>query len=245
MLADFRTWLLALTEPPPAPDCIPPAVEMATVVAQFTALRHDVNLQTKAVRAATEQSAAGLAEVLAKLPDPDEEPVPDVKPLLKAVIDIADALLMAHRQIQKAMDAVEPLANEIDDASDAVTGPPPVGVLNPQQPGLFARLFGARPAPVVVTRYTPPTQAATKLAPLLAGLADGYALSLRRVEKVLPQYGLEAIECVGLPFDPELMEAVEQVGGTGKPSHTVVEEVRRGYRQNGTIHRFAQVKVAR
>lgn len=241
MLAGFRTWLLALTEPPPAPETIPPAVDLATVVGQFTALRHDVNLQTKAVRAATEQTAASLATVLAKLPDPDVEPAPDVKPLLKAVIDIADALLMAHRQIQKTMDLVEPLVNEIDDAPTA----PAVEVSDPKQPGFFGRLFGAKPAVVVVTQTQPPPQAATKLAPLLAGLADGYALSLRRVEKVLPQYGLEAIECVGLPFDPELMEAVEQVGGTGKPSHTVIEEVRRGYRRNGTIHRFAQVRVAR
>lgn len=241
MLADFRGWLLALTEPPPAPDAIPPAVDLATVVGQFTALRHDVNLQTKAVRAATEQTSAGLATVLAKLPDPDEEPAPDIEPLLKAVIDIADALLTAHRQIQKTMDLVEPLVNELDAASTT----PPVAVSEPKQPGFFARLFGAKPAAVVVTQTQPPPQAATKLAPLLAGLAEGYALSLRRVEKVLPQYGLEAIECVGLPFDPELMEVVESVAGTGKPPRTVIEEVRRGYRRNGTIHRFAQVKVAR
>jgi molecular chaperone GrpE len=239
MLADFRAWLLDLTEPPPAPERVPPAVDLATVVAQFTALRHDVNLQTKAVRAATEQTA----EVVAKLPAPapKADAPPDVKPLLKAVIDIADALLTAHRQVGKAMDAVEPLANELDDVPTA----PLVEVSEPTQPGFFARLFGAKPAPVVVHQQTPPPQAATKLAPLLAGLADGYALSLRRVEKVLPQYGLTPIECVGQPFDPELMEVVEAVGGTGKPGGTVVEEVRRGYRLNGTIHRFAQVKVAR
>ncbi len=224
MLGDFRAWLLALTEPPPAPDHEPPAVDLATVVAQFTALRHDVNLQTKAVRAATEQTA----EAVAKLPAPPSktDATTDVKPLLKAVIDIADALLMAHRQVSKAMDAVEPLADELD--------------APPKPRGFFARLFGAKPAAVAV-----PSAAATKLAPLLAGLADGYALSLRRVEKVLPQYGLTPIECVGLAFDAELMEVVEMVGDTGQPSRIVVEEVRRGYRLNGTIHRFAQVKVAR
>ncbi len=202
-------------------------MDLATVVAQFTALRHDVNLQTKAVRAATEQTA----EAVAKLPAPPSksDATTDVKPLLKAVIDIADALLMAHRQVSKAMDAVEPLADELD-------APPEP----PKPPGFFARLFGAKLAPVAG-----PSAAATKLAPLLAGLADGYALSLRRVEKVLPQYGLTPIECVGLAFDAELMEVVEVVGGTGQPSRIVVEEVRRGYRLNGTIHRFAQVKVAR
>lgn len=238
MLADFRGWLLALTDPPPAPAREPPAVELATVVAQFTALRHDVNLQTKAVRAATDQTA----EVLAKLPKPEPtEKPPDAKPLLKALIDIADALFTARKQIEKAIDAVEPLANEIDDSPTT----PAVEVSEPRQTGFFARLFGAKPAPVVITHQQPPPAAATKLAPLLAGLADGYALSLGRVEKLLPQYGFTVIECVGKPFDPELMEVVEMVGDTGQPSRTVVEEVRRGYRLNGTIHRFAQVKVAR
>jgi len=226
LLGDFRAWLLALTEPPPAPEHEPPAVDLATVVAQFTALRHDVNLQTKAVRAATERTAEAVAKLPA--PPPKSDATTDVKPLLKAVIDIADALLMALRQVSKAMDVVEPLADELD-------APPEP----PKRPGFFARLFGAKSAPVAGQ------SAAAKLAPLLAGLADGYALSLRRVEKVLPQYGLEAVECVGLAFDAELMEVVEMVGDTGQPSRVVVEEVRRGYRLNGTIHRFAQVKVAR
>src|SRR6266478_5994622 len=60
---DFRIWLeeLAAGEPgasatgvlhPPVTD-VPgsPAVDLATLVAAFTALRHEVNLQTKATRA--------------------------------------------------------------------------------------------------------------------------------------------------------------------------------------------------
>lgn len=212
-----------MADPPPAPDTEPPAVELAAVVAQFTALRHDVNLQTKAVRAATEQTAG----VVAKLPKP--ESTPDVKPLLKAVIDIADALLTAHKQVAKAMDAVEPLADELDAPSEPA-----------KQPGFFARLFGVKPVSVPA-----PSAAATKLAPLLAGLADGYAISLRRVEAVLAHYDLIAIECEGQPFDPETMEAIEQVASAGHAPRTVVEEVRRGYHLNGSVHRFAQVKVAR
>jgi len=226
LLADFRAWLSALAAPPPAPDIEPPAVDLAAVVAQFTALRHDVNLQTKAVRAATEQTAA----VVAKLPAPSEK-LPDVKPLLKSVIDIADALLTAYKQVAKAMDAVEPLANELD-----------APAVPPARPGFFARLFGAKP----VAAPAPPVAApATKLAPLLAGLSDGYAISLRRVEAVLSQYGLTPIECEGEPFDPETMEAIEQVASADHAPRTVVEEVRRGYHLNGTLHRFAQVKVAR
>ena len=54
VLSDFRTWLEDLVNPPEAPVADAPgspAVDLATVVAAFTALRHEVNLQTKAARA--------------------------------------------------------------------------------------------------------------------------------------------------------------------------------------------------
>jgi molecular chaperone GrpE (heat shock protein) len=41
------------------------------------------------------------------------------------------------------------------------------------------------------------------------------------------------------------MEVVEVVGNAGRTSGTVVEVVRPGYRLNGQLFRFAQVKVAR
>ena len=84
-----------------------------------------------------------------------------------------------------------------------------------------------------------------RLRTLLAGVADGYALSLRRVERVLPQFGLEPIACDGVPFDPELMEVVDVVEAPDRASGTAVEEVRRGYRWDGKPFRPALVRVAR
>ena len=74
-------------------------------------------------------------------------------------------------------------------------------------------------------------------------MADGYTMSLRRVEKALEAAGMVAIPTVGRAFDPELMEVVEVV--SGERSGVVVEEVRRGYIRNGSVVRFALVKVAR
>ncbi len=69
-------------------------------------------------------------------------------------------------------------------------------------------------------------------------------MSLQRVERVLQQQGLETIPCVGAAFDPELMEVLEAVSGSGRPAGEVLEEVRRGYRWNDRVFRFAQVRVA-
>ena len=220
-LADFRTYLEALLDPPPAPDALPEPFDLSALVAQFTALRHDVNLQTKAVRAVAEQAPA---------PTPKPAAPPDnAAPLVKALIDIADALLASHRQMVGVRAGLEPLLA-------ALTTPPTPPA---DKPGFFARLFG-KPAPAAAD---PPDAAAAKLVPLIAGVADGYALSLRRVEKALEAAGLEVIAAVGRAFDPERMEAVELAGGG--PSGSVVEEVRRGYTKGGSVVRFALVKVAR
>ncbi|HET6573482.1 MAG TPA: nucleotide exchange factor GrpE, partial [Fimbriiglobus sp.] len=194
-----------------------------TLAAQFTALRHEVNLQTRASRTAVEQTAEAI-----KLFDrPKADPREIARPLVKALIDIADALAIALRQIEKAQTAAEEILD---------TPPAP-------RPGFLRRLFGT--SEVASTGEGAQSEIMERLRPLLAGVADGYALSLRRVERVLPHFGLESIACDGLPFDPEVMEAVEVIEAPEQASGTVVEEVRRGYRWDGKLFRPAQVKVAR
>lgn len=242
ILADFRSDLEALREPPPPPDREPAGFDLSTLVAQFTALRHDVNLQTKAARAATEQAAAAAAYTRTDPPafSPDR-----IKPLLKVLVDVADSLRLAERGVLRTAEAALPLL-------DRLTEDPPATDFD--SPGFFARLFGGGNSPSrtrhslqewVRQRKTATAEVRDRFAALLAGVTDGYAMSRRRVEQVLPTYGLEVIECANRTFDPERMEAVEVVGDTGLASGVVVEVVRPGYLLNGEVFRFAQVKVAR
>ncbi len=229
MLADFRSWLTAaaVAEPSPAGEVI----DLSAIVGHFTALRHEVNLLTKTTRAAVEQNAEALKSL-----QPVAKPEDRTPALLKAVIDIADSLAGALKQVERGQAALQGILDEC--AADHAPPTPP-------RPGFLRRLFASRAdgwaewEDSVARRDA----ALAKLAPLAEGLADGYAMSLRRVEAVLPQFGLEAIECEGLPFDPELMEAVEVVDGA--ESGTVVEEVRRGYLRGDDVYRYALVKVAR
>ncbi len=241
ILTDFRSYLEGLLTPPPAPDTTPPAFDVSTVVAQFTALRHDVNLQTKATRAATEQ-ATELAKQAAVAPKPVAHDAS--APLVKGLIEIADALATAHRQIESARGGAAPLLAKL--SAESLPDPPTTAS------GFFGRLLGRREAlnewaqevlAADAQRTSTAAEATAKLSPLLAGMADGYTMSLRRVEKVLESAGLVTIPTVGRAFDPELMEVVEVV--SGGPNGTVVEEVRRGYTRNGGVVRFALVKVAR
>jgi molecular chaperone GrpE len=193
ILARFRTHLNSIADAPEV-HAPAPVFDLSTLVAQFTALRHDVNLQTKATRQAIEAVSAPAA------PSTPTE----VMPLLKAIMDIAEQLRTAHQQVEKTIAGLRTVEAA------------PVG--------FFTRLFGKAPAKPM-------------LDPRLGSLADGYAMSLRRI-------GLELIPCLGETFDPELMEVLELVPGTGKAKGVVVEEVRRGYHRGGSVIRFAQVKVA-
>lgn len=280
ILADFRTWLEALLEPPPpSPSPSSPTVDLRTLIEQWTALRHEIHLHTRATRSVLEQNQALLeqlqsvarpASVAATEPAPDgketpesdaeEEPgSPGVEPLLRSLMEIHDHLSIALRQAERS--------RACPDLPDR-----PVNH-QPRRSSFWSRLWrrsiASRPGPTGPAGPTttepvpiggraavdhsdssnaitlPGTAAEARLTTVLEGFISGYRMSLARIERVLEEYGLQAIPVVGERFNPELMEAVDVVEATEHPPGRVVEEVRRGYRQGPRIIRFAQVKVAR
>jgi molecular chaperone GrpE len=231
VLADFRAWLREAAEPAAAPPDAE-VVDLHTLLAQFTALRHEVHLQTRAARAQQEQGAEALrqlGEAVGALQQSQygarlaEEQARDeaLRPLLKALVDVYDNLALAEREVRRAEEA----------AARPPEQPAPV------TPSFWERLFGrgraATPAPDDRSRQ------------VLASILTGYTMSLQRVERALRQHGLEPIAAVGQPFDPERMEVLEVVADSGRPSGEVVGEVRRGYLWRGRVFRFAQVRVAK
>jgi molecular chaperone GrpE len=234
ILADFRAWLEAHgTEPV---ETAGERLDLAALVAQFTALRHEVNLQTKASRALTEQTTK-----LLETTGGSEVP----KPAVKALFDLADVLAVSKMQMEKLRETVEPLLESL--ACEPLP-PTPAG-----SPGFLSRMLGASNREWTAWAAAERSQhdahaevsaeAASTLLDLAKAAADGYAMSLRRAERAFPDFGLEPIDCLGRPFDPETMEVVE-VGGQGG-ANIVIGEIRRGYRCNGRVIRYAQVRVAR
>ncbi|MEX0756329.1 MAG: nucleotide exchange factor GrpE, partial [Acidimicrobiia bacterium] len=72
-------------------------------------------------------------------------------------------------------------------------------------------------------------------------LLRGMRSTRTQLMDVLAREGLEPIETVGMPFDPEVHEAVMTSGGDG--SLVVSEELRRGYRLRGRVLRAALVAL--
>jgi molecular chaperone GrpE len=284
VLADFRSWLQQLPpgeagEPPPADE----AVDLHTLLGQFLALKQEVNLQTRAVRSHQEQGLESLQRLgqaldllqraQAGAQQADQRAQEDLlRPLLKTLVDLYDALALARQQVARAQDALLPLLEEVaEPPEEPEPGPPPALTLPSPAASGWGRWFGAggpregaaalrRAADDAVRqalqeqrqRYRRALQqhhqrraeSAGRVRQVFDSVVTGYTMSLQRVERTLRQYQLEEIPCEGRPFDPELMEAVEVVAGGGRAAE-VVGVVRRGYLWRGRVFRFAQVRVAK
>ena len=74
--------------------------------------------------------------------------------------------------------------------------------------------------------------------------AAGMDLVYKQLKKMLDDLGVEAIEAVGKPFNPDLHNAVMHVEDEDQPESTVVEEFQKGYTYRGAVIRYSMVKVA-
>ncbi|GBF10125.1 MULTISPECIES: nucleotide exchange factor GrpE [Tepidibacillus] len=72
---------------------------------------------------------------------------------------------------------------------------------------------------------------------------QGVEMVYRQIEQVLTQEGLEKIEAVGQPFNPEIHQAVMQVETDEFDSGIVVEELQKGYKLKEKVIRPSMVKV--
>jgi molecular chaperone GrpE len=285
ILADFRRWLETQSAPPAVPrldqDSPPveaPAIDLATVLSHFIALRQEVTLQTRSVRAQQEQNAEVLRQLQQALDLLQQSHFRNeqltqqgqeerVRPLLKTLVDLYDALFLAGREIQRTQAGLVSLMEPLGALDESEGQPlPELPVAPPSRP-FWSRWFLSPTADAALRSSQDQTQQAIarlhrerrekqerlqqarttcqRVAEALESLIAGYTMSLQRIERALRQHGLQVIPTVGEPFDPEHMEAVEPVRGSGRPAGEVVEEIRRGYLWNNRVFRFAQVRVAR
>jgi molecular chaperone GrpE len=76
-------------------------------------------------------------------------------------------------------------------------------------------------------------------------LMEGVQLTYRQLQSLLREAGVQPIEAVGKPFDPNFHEAVQRVESPEHPDETVLEEVERGYMIQSRVLRPSRVKVVK
>jgi molecular chaperone GrpE len=74
--------------------------------------------------------------------------------------------------------------------------------------------------------------------------AKGVELIYNRLSETLKKLGLEPVESLGRPFDPNLHEAIGRVESADAEDGTVIGEMQKGYNFKGKLLRPSWVQVA-
>lgn len=77
-----------------------------------------------------------------------------------------------------------------------------------------------------------------------SSFAEGVAMIYKQFVKTLEDAGVEAIEAVGQPFDPNLHNAVMHIDDDAYGENEISQELQKGYRYRGTVVRHSMVQVA-
>ena len=72
---------------------------------------------------------------------------------------------------------------------------------------------------------------------------EGMLMVRKKMVKILKEYGLNPIECVGKKFDPNFHEVICRER-CNEPQNTILEDVGRGYQLKSKVIRPSKVKIA-
>ncbi|MDR3460473.1 MAG: nucleotide exchange factor GrpE [Verrucomicrobiae bacterium] len=72
---------------------------------------------------------------------------------------------------------------------------------------------------------------------------QGVEMTLKQLQQLLRQHGIESEEIIGKPFNPHLHEALSQRHDPTQADHTILEMFQRGYRRGAKVFRPAKVVV--
>jgi molecular chaperone GrpE len=75
-------------------------------------------------------------------------------------------------------------------------------------------------------------------------LREGTELTLKMLSDAMGKFGVEQIDPINQPFNPELHQAMSMQPRADVPANTVVAVVQKGYRLNGRLVRPAMVMVS-
>jgi molecular chaperone GrpE len=86
---------------------------------------------------------------------------------------------------------------------------------------------------------------AARQAPEAAGIVQGLEMVRRQLEDFLRSHGMEVVDAVGQPFDPNLHEAVGQEASAEVAEGDVIRQLRRGFKLRDRLLRPASVVVSK
>ena len=77
-----------------------------------------------------------------------------------------------------------------------------------------------------------------------SALIQGVELTLKQLSGALTKFGIQPIETIGHPFDPNTQQAVSSTPSATVPADHVVDEFQKGYKLHDRVLRAAMVSVS-
>jgi molecular chaperone GrpE len=210
------------------------------LIEEFTALRHEVNLQTRSSRGLLEQTESvkrALEQAIEQFrsvePKEAQAAWTSGKALALGLADLDEALERGGREIERARRQIADLSAQSLQAD--------LQELHRSQSWLRRRLSGHYHKQVieVVKRDAQSRHG------LFDAFSEGFGLIQKRLLRVMAAEGVVPIPCEGCAVDPELMTVLEVVDAAGLAPGTVTKELRRGYTWRGRVLRYAEVQAVR
>ena len=106
--------------------------------------------------------------------------------------------------------------------------------------------LGAFPRAEVIKKLLPALDNLERAAAAPAGeeYKTGVVMTIRQLNDILKEMGLEEIDAEGAPFNPEIHNAVMREDADGVEPDTVTEVYQKGYKMGDRVLRPSMVKVA-
>ncbi len=248
ILRRFQQWLTQTNqeleqaeEPQPAAEAPSPPVGLLQLIEAFTALRHELKLQTKSARGLEESlqtALGGLDRAMEQFRgvQPQETAAAEraARPLVEALIELDEAL----RRGEKAIAATQRRLLEETPQRLAEGLQQRFAQLSSWQ-----RWRGRRWQAEVLQRCR--QLVAETQTPVLSSLGEGYQLICARLQRMLSEQRIERLPCLGRRVDPSQMKVIELVDAPDAAPETVVDELRPGYLWRGQVVRYAEVRATR
>lgn len=200
----------------------PEAWESLSLVEAFTALRHEIKLQTKGSRNLEDSLQSALQGLESARAAFQAAPAKEREAARKASLPLISSLIDLDEGLSRAVRGLENIVRRIEQ-------PPPV------KTSWWSQLLG---------RATPqPTSGELPLDQLQSCL-QGFELLRNRMDQNLRDHEITRIDTPGGRVDPKRMTVVELVTDTDAPPETVVGFIRFGYVVGDRVVRFAEVRAA-
>lgn len=248
ILRRFQQWLTQTNhdleqaaEGLPGAEASAPPVGLLQLIEAFTALRHELKLQTKSARGLEDSLQAALGGLDRAIEQfrgvqPQETAAAEkaARPLVEALIELDEAL----RRGEKAVAATRRRLLEETPQRLAESLQQRFAQLSAWQRWRCRRWQAE--VLQLCRRQLDETQA-----PVLSLLGEGYQLICARLQRLLTEQRIERLACVGRSVDPTRMKVIELVDAPGVAPETVVDELRPGYLWRGQVVRYAEVRATR